>query len=115
MFKRFCLVAFMIASAAGCASSVQMSGTADDGETFQGTADDTDAYATSGPVQIVSSRGATCMGRFKYEGIVGPAGKMTFICSDGRSGEATMHGVWNGVARGTIGGKPFTMKWVSGV
>jgi len=88
-----------------------MTGAANDGETFKGIFEDTEAYATSGPVEITSNRGVKCMGRFKYEGIVGPSGKMNFICSDGRTGEATMHGVWSGVASGTIGGKPFTMKW----
>ena len=111
---RFWILALMTVLVGGCASPVQMSGSADDGETFKGRFEDTEAYATSGPVEFTSNRGAKCMGQFRFEGLIGPAGRMSFICADGRTGEATMNGVWNGSAHGTIGGKSFTMKWGSG-
>lgn len=115
MAKGFLILLLAAAPFIGaCDSSIQMAGSAGDGEVFNGTAIATGAVDTSGTVQLISNRGANCVGRFQYEGVMGPDGKMTFNCSDGRSGEATMHGLWNGVSHGTIAGKPFNMKWGRG-
>jgi len=114
MDKRLCVLAFLVVSVAGCqslVSSVRVSGSTDDGEAFTGTMDDTEAYGTSGPVELTTNRGTKCMGRHKYSGIIGPGGTVSFMCNDGRTGEGTLDGNWGGgTGRGTIAGKPFTMK-----
>lgn len=112
MKARLILAALLLTSA--CDSSVQMKGSVDDGEELTGIAIATGAWDVSGTVQLISNRGTNCVGRFVYDGLAGPNGKMTFMCSDGRSGEADMTGLTNGVAQGLIAGKPFRLKWGRG-
>jgi hypothetical protein len=109
-----CVLALSAGVTAGCDSSIQMKGAVDDGEEITGIAIATGAWDVSGTVQLISNRGANCVGRFVYEGLAGPNGKMTFTCSDGRTGEANMAGLNDGNAQGLIAGKPFKLKWGRG-
>jgi hypothetical protein len=112
--KKAALGAMATALLAGaCDSSVKMTGATPDGETFTGTATATGAWDTSGPIHLISNRGLTCLGSFVFEGIMGPAGKMSFTCNNGETGQATMYGVLSGTGEGTIGNRPITLRWGS--
>lgn len=112
--KRTILVSIALLTVAACDTSILMKGSADDGEVLTGTATATGAWDVSGPLQLISNRGATCIGRFVYEGIAGPNGKATFTCNDGRTGEFNMSGLNNGNGYGTLGGKPIRLQWGRG-
>lgn len=103
-----CLL-LMAAVVGGCDTSPMVRGVTDDGEIFTGVATANGMWDTSGSLQLVSNRGANCIGKFVFEGMVGPRGKATFFCSNGQSGEASLQmtgGVDKGTGEGTIGGRP---------
>lgn len=103
----------IMALVSACDSSVKMTGSTPDGEAFTGTATATGAWDTSGPVQLISNRGLTCVGSFVFEGIMGPAGEMKFTCNNGETGQVRMYGVLSGTGEGTIGQRPITLRWGS--
>lgn len=77
-------------------------------ETFTGTA--TGRLSGAGSLQVRSSAGTTCTGRFVY--LTDSYGHGNFTCSDGRSGPFDFRS--NGVAgfgRGYLNGKPFTFNF----
>ena len=73
-------------------------------ETFSGSA--TGRMSRTGTLQITSSTGVTCSGRFAYAGR--NYGRGNFTCSDGRSGpfEFVSTG-FAGTGRGYLDGKRF--------
>lgn len=111
--KKLFVAAALAALLAACDSSVKMMGATPDGETFTGTATATGAWDTSGPIHLISNRGLTCVGSFVFEGIMGPAGKMSFTCNNGENGQATMYGVLSGTGEGTVGNRPISLRWGS--
>lgn len=111
--KKLFVAAALAAVLAACGSSVKMMGATPDGETFTRTATATGAWDTSRPIHLISNRGLTCLGSFVFDGIMGPAGKMSFPCNNGETGQATMYGVLSGTGEGTIGSRPITLRWGS--
>ena len=111
--KKLFAAAIAVAMLSACDSSVKMTGSTPDGEQFTGTATATGAWDTSGPIHLISNRGLTCVGSFVFDGIMGPAGKMTFTCNNGETGQANMYGVLAGTGQGTIGDRPITLRWGS--
>lgn len=111
--KRVIASAALAASLAACDSSVRMTGTTPDGEVFTGTATATGAWDTSGPIHLISNRGLTCVGNFVFDGIMGPAGKMTFTCNNGETGHSSMYGVLSGTGEGYLGQRPIKLRWGS--
>jgi hypothetical protein len=89
---------------AGCEMTSAMTGTTDDGEVFKGTAT-TNGSGTGGRLQLESSRGLTCVGRYTYSDPT--TGRAIYNCSNGENGEATIAntGRGNGRGVGNIGGR----------
>ncbi|MBL8836471.1 MAG: hypothetical protein JNL66_09505 [Alphaproteobacteria bacterium] len=74
-------------------------------EVFSGTA--TGRMSGAGSLQIRSSTGTTCTGRFAY--IWDNYGRGNFTCSDGRSGPFDFYSTGvSGHGRGYLNGKRFT-------
>ncbi|WP_289296249.1 hypothetical protein [uncultured Reyranella sp.] len=110
MKKTFTILAAGVLLAA-CDAGAKVNGMASDGETFTGTAVATGYWDASGTINLVSNRGLTCVGTYAYVGL-GPTGKATFNCTDGRSGELTLDANAS-TGEGTIGTQRLTVRWGS--
>lgn len=74
-------------------------------ETFTGFA--TGYMDGGGDLRIVSSKGATCTGKFVY--VVRRMGEGVFLCDDGRSGPFRFVSTGtSGTGQGTLGNQNFT-------
>ena len=89
---------------AGCSTAVPVTGSAQNSdETFKGDA--FGGIGGSGTINVTSSRGATCEGRYAYTSL--RQGEGTLNCSDGRTGKLVFvaDGV-KGVGNGTLADQP---------
>lgn len=99
----------------GCETTATVTGRTDDGEVFTGTAVATGTWEAAGTIHIVSNRGLTCIGRYRYEGLVGPRGKANYSCSNGDTGEADLvaRTPASGDGQGTIGSRRITFTFAN--
>lgn len=89
-----------------CSMTLPVQGATEDGaETFKGSA--TGYMDGGGTLQLTSSKGRVCSGRFVY--VTRRNGEGTFTCNDGKSGpfEFVSTGT-SGTGTGRIGGERFT-------
>lgn len=84
--RRLLLLLALIVS--GCsATTATIRGQADDGENITGVANATGMWDASGVLQFIGNKGLSCVGRFLFEGVVGPNGKASVTCNNGETGE----------------------------